>query len=305
MSDNHLVSTSNARGHSEDLFCQYCDLNVGESAVYTTRTGVRKAIRLEAMDAGSIAVRVNSSLTRISAGPVTPETAPSSLGDLPSIAEIEGLRIGVDATRTFMTGTRYSVSSLNLHKDARLHVSEMQQPLASAITHVFPLPDFEWGFASNWLLKVIYGWHLGVDLYAGRGHLLVSIVDGTVIAMRHYRSGHDPEDYWGNNLGLLGEDGILYCYMHWDSVVEGIHLGSRVSAGDLIGSVGRTGFETKAIPSHLHLEMMILNHPERFCFAYEREPGVLVTPNRFLQPEVEGHVINPYPYLVEWYLGHA
>jgi hypothetical protein len=47
--------------------------------------------------------------------------------------------------------------------------------------------------------------------------------------------------------------------------------------------------------------MMILRHPEAFYFAYALEPKVLPTPNRFLQAEVEGYAINPYPYLVEWY----
>ena len=35
----------------------------------------------------------------------------------------------------------------------------------------------------------------------------------------------------------------------------------------------------------------------------ELDLEVLPTPNRYLPAEVEGHVINPYPYLVEWYLG--
>ena len=45
----------------------------------------------------------------------------------------------------------------------------------------------------------------------------------------------------------------------------------------------------------------ILQNSEAFYFAYALEPEVLPTPNRYLQAEVEGHVINPYPYLVEWY----
>ena len=49
--------------------------------------------------------------------------------------------------------------------------------------------------------------------------------------------------------------------------------------------------------------MMLVRHPERFYFGYELEANVLPTPNRILPPEVDGHVINPYPYLVEWYLG--
>jgi hypothetical protein len=46
---------------------------------------------------------------------------------------------------------------------------------------------------------------------------------------------------------------------------------------------------------------MMLRHPHAFTFAYELEPDVLSTPTRFLQAELAGHAINPYPYLVEWY----
>jgi murein DD-endopeptidase MepM/ murein hydrolase activator NlpD len=122
-----------------------------------------------------------------------------------------------------------------------------------------------------------------------------------VIAVRRFDATRQQEDYWGNNLALLGDDGILYCYMHWDHLAEGIDVGSRVRAGVRIGAVGRSGFERKPFATHLHLELMLLRHPQAFRFAYELEPEVLPTPNRFLQAEVEGHVINPYPYLVEWY----
>ena len=35
--------------------------------------------------------------------------------------------------------------------------------------------------------------------------------------------------------------------------------------------------------------------------AFETEPEVLPTPNRVLAKDVEGFVVNPYPYLVDWY----
>jgi murein DD-endopeptidase MepM/ murein hydrolase activator NlpD len=122
-----------------------------------------------------------------------------------------------------------------------------------------------------------------------------------VIALRRFDAARQEEDYWGNNLALLGDDGMLYCYMHWERLAEGVEIGSRVGAGQVVGTVGRSGFESKPFATHLHLEMMILHHPERFTFAYALEPEVLPTPNRFLQADVEGYAICPYPYLVEWY----
>ena len=63
--------------------------------------------------------------------------------------------------------------------------------------------------------------------------------------------------------------------------------------------VGKSGFESKTIAPHLHFEMVLAGDPERFTFFNENEPEYLPTPNRVLPPEVAGHVINPYPYLVE------
>jgi murein DD-endopeptidase MepM/ murein hydrolase activator NlpD len=295
---------ANTAGQRWGFVSPYHDLSVGESIVYTTVDGAEKKVRLEAVDDRSATVQVNESRAKIPLG-FADTTIALPPGELLDVVEMEGLRIGADATKAFMIGTRYSLSLLNLHKDARLYVGEVGQPLSPVGTHIFPLPNYnEWDLGGTWLKKVIYGWHLGVDLRADLGYPIVSVTDGVVVAVRHYDPERDEEDYWGNNLGVLGDDGILYCYMHWDRLAEGIAEGGRVRAGDFIGPLGRTGFETKPFPSHLHFEMMILRHPEKFYFAYGPEPEVLTTPNRFLQPEVDGHVINPYPFLVEWYLGH-
>ena len=90
--------------------------------------------------------------------------------------------------------------------------------------------------------------------------------------------------------------------MHWDSLAEGVSEGSRVRAGAELGRMGRSGFASRQFPTHLHFEIMVLRHPEEFRFAFELEPDVLPTPNRVLPPETEGNAVNPYPYLVKWYL---
>jgi murein DD-endopeptidase MepM/ murein hydrolase activator NlpD len=266
---------------------------------------VQKTVTLEAADDRSVTVQVNDSRAKVPLG-FADDTVAAPPDQVPDIAEIEGLRIGADVTKAFMTGTRYSRSLLNLHKDARLYIGEVGKSLSPVGTHVFPLPNYdEWDLGGTWLKKVIYGWHLGIDLRSKIGHPIVSVTDGVVTAIRQYDAERQEEDYWGINLSVLGDDGILYCYMHWDRLAEDIAEGSRVRSGDPMGTLGRTGFETKPFPSHLHFEMMLLRHPEKFCFAYGPEPEVLTTPNRFLQPEVDGYAINPYPFLVEWYLGHS
>jgi murein DD-endopeptidase MepM/ murein hydrolase activator NlpD len=281
----------------------YYELNIGETLNHATKDGNQTTIRLEAITNRDLTVCVNSTTVSIPLGHFASTKVAQAPGDVVNVVEVEGVKIGADVTKAFMSGTKYSLSLVNLRKDARLYVASAGEPMSPAGVHRFPIADYQWNFADNWLNKVPYGWHLGIDPNAELGQQLVAVTDGTVIAIRHYDPAPDePEDYWGNNLGLLGDDGILYLYMHWDQLAAGIVEGSVVQAGDALGTVGRSGFETKPFPTHLHFEMLILKHPGRFYFAYELEPEVLETPNRFLPPDVEGHVINPYPFLVEWYL---
>lgn len=279
----------------------YRELNVGET-VNMAVGGDRRAVRLVAFDDRSVTVQVNRTTVRIPLGHFADRRLGNPPGDVPQVIEIGGLKIGAEVTRALMRGTRYSRSLVNLDKDARLWIGQAGRPMSPPGPHVFPLPDYAWHFGENWLQPVPYGWHLGVDLDAQRGHPMVAVAGGTVVAIRHYDPEREEEDYWGNNLGLLGDDGLLTCYMHWDRLATGVDVGSRLRAGEPVGWVGRSGFETKPFATHLHLEVMVLKRPRAFTFAYELEPDVLPTPNRFLQPELGGYAVDPYPYLVEWYL---
>jgi murein DD-endopeptidase MepM/ murein hydrolase activator NlpD len=279
----------------------YHELNVGESIDQKTPDGGKGVVALEAFDDRSVTVRVVGDRVEIPLGHFANRTLGNPPGDVLNVAVLKGLRVGADVTRPFMSGSRYSLSLVNLAKDARLFVGPAEQSLSGSGQYAFPVPDFEWNYGENWLQQVPYGWHLGVDMDAERGHPLVAVTEGTVQAIRHYDAS-GQEDYWGNGLALLGDDRRVYIYMHWDELAGGVEEGSRVRAGELIGSMGRSGFETKPFGTHLHFEVMILRHPEQFTFGFELEPEVLPTPNRVLQPNLEGFVVNPYPYLVEWYI---
>ena len=281
----------------------YQDLLLGEGVTCMMPDGGQRVIKLQDVDERSATVRVNDAVAKIPLGHFAKRTQRNPPGDVVNVLVMEGLRIGAELTRNYMCGSKYSLSLVNLKKDARIFIGLAERPLSPPGTHVFPVPDYEWNFGENWLQSVIYGWHLGVDIDAESGHPLVAVADGSVMAIRHFDAAHKEEDYWGNGLALLGDDGLVYIYMHWDRLTEGLAEGSQVEAGDEIGVMGRSGFDSKQITTHLHFEVMVLRHPEKFCFAFELEPEVLPTPNRFLPPETEGYVVNPYPYLVEWYLG--
>ncbi len=99
--------------------------------------------------------------------------------------------------------------------------------------------------------------HEGNDLFARRGTPAVATVSGTVV--------QTDGKLGGNQVKLLGDDGVGYYYTHLDSFgAEG-----RVSAGTVIGYVGTTG-NAAGGPPHVHFEI---------------HPG-------------GGAAVNPYPRLV-------
>ena len=57
---------------------------------------------------------------------------------------------------------------------------------------------------------------------------------------------------WGNALWLTLPDGTYYFYAHLSSFADGIGVGTKVTAGTVIGYVGKTG--NASVP-HLHFEV--------------------------------------------------
>ncbi len=104
--------------------------------------------------------------------------------------------------------------------------------------------------------------HEGVDIIAAEGKLLYAVVDGTI-----------TKQYWdapgalaGNGLRVAQDDGTYFTYLHMSGFAPGIKVGTKVTAGDVIGFVGNTGSSATA---HLHFEI---------------HPG-------------GGAAVNPYPYV--------
>ncbi len=98
--------------------------------------------------------------------------------------------------------------------------------------------------------------HKGCDIMANYGVPCVAVTGGYV---SQYSQGNA-----GNYVGLSGDDGTLYYYMHLQSYGKS----GRVEAGDVVGYVGDTG-NAKGCP-HCHFEV---------------HPG-------------HGGPVNPYPLLV-------
>ena len=104
--------------------------------------------------------------------------------------------------------------------------------------------------------------HIGVDIIAPKGNLVYAVADGTIT--RTYHVGRDKLS--GNGVRLTLADGTYFFYGHFDTIAPGIAVGTTVTAGQVIGTIGATGNTTTP---HLHLEI---------------HPG-------------GGEAINPYPIM--------
>jgi murein DD-endopeptidase MepM/ murein hydrolase activator NlpD len=105
-------------------------------------------------------------------------------------------------------------------------------------------------FANSWQASRDGGrLHVGVDLIAPSGTPVVAAANGTLT--RQTTDGARSGNAWW----LTTSTGTYYFYAHLSSFSSGLSVGSRVQAGDVIGSVGSTG---NAVSPHLHFEI----HPK-------------------------------------------
>ena len=91
--------------------------------------------------------------------------------------------------------------------------------------------------------------HNGVDFAAPTGTPVRSVGDGTVIDAG-YRGGA------GNMVKIKHNDKYSTAYLHLSKFAKGIKKGVKVSRGQMIGAVGKTGWATGP---HLHFSLYIDN----------------------------------------------
>jgi peptidoglycan LD-endopeptidase LytH len=85
--------------------------------------------------------------------------------------------------------------------------------------------------------------HEGVDIFASRGTPVVSASDGIVMRVGESRLGGRVIWVWDTSRGVR----LYYAHLHEQLV----STGTRVQAGDVIGTVGNTG-NARGTPPHLH-----------------------------------------------------
>jgi murein DD-endopeptidase MepM/ murein hydrolase activator NlpD len=94
------------------------------------------------------------------------------------------------------------------------------------------------------------GYHQGIDMFASLGAPVVAVHDGQLLAVGWNRLG-------GHRLWLRDPQGNLFYYAHLSAYALGLHDGSKVHAGQILGFVGNSG-DAQGTPYHLHFEI----HPQ-------------------------------------------
>ena len=90
--------------------------------------------------------------------------------------------------------------------------------------------------------------HVGVDIIAKEGNLLYAVADGTITKI--YNAANDK--LAGNGIRLMKADGTYFFYGHMLRLADGITIGTKVKAGQVVGYNGKTGGTNTP---HLHFEI--------------------------------------------------
>jgi hypothetical protein len=136
--------------------------------------------------------------------------------------------------------------------------------------------------------------HRGVDIDATVGEPVRAVADGVVqfagvdMTGDHPALGLFPRQIkrWRRKTNMMGPGGFFVRVVHEDGVRSGyfhlnsfrVEAGQTVRAGEVIGTVGRTGIKVSG--SHLHFEVHKdgeLKDPARFLSAYVLPPDGTIT----------------------------
>ena len=93
--------------------------------------------------------------------------------------------------------------------------------------------------------------HTGLDMMAPHGSPIRAAAGGTVAYAGWYYA-------YGNIVDIQHADGVVTRYAHMSAFAPGIHPGTPVAAGQIIGKVGATG---RAHGPHVHFEVRLNGRP--------------------------------------------
>lgn len=128
-------------------------------------------------------------------------------------------------------------------------------------------------------------YHPGVDLAAEEGTKIPSLSSGTVGAYYGDMGGG-----YGNTVEILNDDGsgtLLYAHLAW--IPEDVYPGAHVEQGQLIGTMGSTGYSTGP---HLHLGYQPQNGELSFASWANPAPFIYANSNWDTEGELDANSIG-------------
>jgi murein DD-endopeptidase MepM/ murein hydrolase activator NlpD len=121
-------------------------------------------------------------------------------------------------------------------------------PPTTNLTYVFPVKAADVAFHPT------HAKYPATDIFADCGEPVVATTSGVILEVSTedtYVEGRpDGPANGGLSVSLLGDDGVRYYGSHLSKIQSGIKAGARVTAGQRLGNVGRTGNANNVC--HLH-----------------------------------------------------
>lgn len=140
------------------------------------------------------------------------------------------------------------------------------------------------------------------DIMAACGTPIVAVTDGVVLDAvtvdRFDPAENDGATRGGLAVSVLGDDGVRYYGSHYETIEAGIRPGARVSAGQRLGTVGRTG---NASACHLHFG---LSPPCARVGDWWVQRGV-IWPWSYLDSWRAGENTSPADEIAAWQADHG
>ncbi len=133
------------------------------------------------------------------------------------------------------------------------------------------------GFGPRVLLG--HTFHYGLDIDLAVGDTVVAAMDGIVRVVRYERG-------YGKFVIIAHPNGLETLYGHLNSV--DVHVGDEVSAGDIIGAGGNTGYSTGP---HLHFEFRFMGEPFDPARVVDFQNGEVIQPTFQLTSEWFRHLL--------------
>ena len=166
-----------------------------------------------------------------------------SNGTARRVESVESIN-GIVATRTELSNevVANAVDQVVLVGTAVKTVSATEKAKASSAGFIFPLS------AGTYKISAYYGDgrnHKAMDFSADKGTPIFAVAGGTVTY-----AGYDSD--FGYNVVIQHSNGISTRYAHANALC--VSKGQVVSQGDMIATVGRTGWSTG---NHLHFEVIV------------------------------------------------